>query len=168
MFFLDRNHGNLIRERLEEHGFQVKACNRMFPDTTPDVEWIAECAKEDWIILSGDKSIEEVPSERQAVINGKCKVFMFDDTNSKSEEWVAAILVGRQRIADLVENSDGPFFLTIRKFGHSHFSSPRFITGTGAGWKPEKKQPMTLPSPPKKRMKRKQQRGFWEEPDESA
>src|ERR1700751_3499 len=102
---------------MAEFGFEVKACNRMFPDKTPDVEWIAECAKQNWVILSGDKSIEEVPAERQAVIDGRCKVFMFDDTNSKAEEWVAAILVGRQRITHLVENSDGPFFVTIRKFG---------------------------------------------------
>jgi PIN like domain len=111
-FFLDRNHGDLIRAKLSEFGFKVKACSRIFPKDMPDVEWIAECAKQNWVILSGDKSIEEVPEERQAVIDGKCKVFMFDDSNSKAEEWIAAILVGRLRIMHLVENSDGPFFVT--------------------------------------------------------
>jgi hypothetical protein len=167
VLFLDRTHGNLIRERLPDFGFEVKACNRIFPKTMPDVEWIAECAKERWVILSGDKSIEEVPSERQAVINGKCKVFMFDDTNSKSEEWLAAIIVGRQRLTHLIENADGPFFVTIRKCGHSHFSLPRFVTGTGAGWKPEPIRPKAEESrPQKERKSRKQQRAFWE--DETA
>jgi hypothetical protein len=168
VLFLDRNHGNLIRDRLIEWGFDVRACSRMFPDTTPDVEWIAECAKNNWVILTGDKSIEEVPAERQAVINGKCKVFMFDDTNSRAEEWVAAMLVGRQRLQYLVENSDGPFFVTIRKFGHSHFSSPRFISATGSGWKPERKQPVAIAPPQKTKPKRKQQRELWEEPNERA
>lgn len=168
-FFLDRNHGDLIRAKLSEFGFTVKACSRIFPKNMPDVEWIAECAKQNWVILSGDKSIEEVPAERQAVIDGKCKVFMFDDSNSKAEEWIAAILVGRLRITHLVENSDGPFFVTIRKFGYSHFSSPRFVPGTGAGWKPERADPVVVPrTVPKKRAIRKQQRAFWEEPDESA
>jgi hypothetical protein len=125
---------------------------------------IAECAKHEWVILSGDKSIEEVPAERQAVIDGKCKVFMFDDTNSKTEEWVAAILVGRERISQLVTNTDGPFFVTIRKFGHSHFSSPRFIEGTGGGWKPKPLQPTPITPPPKKtRAVRKQQRELFDE-----
>jgi hypothetical protein len=169
VFFLDRTHGDLIREKLADFGFEVRACGRIFPKNMPDVDWIAECAKENWVILSGDKSIEEVPAERQAVINGKCKVFMFDDTNSKAEEWLAAILVGRQRITHLVENSDGPFFVTIRKFGYSHFSSPRFIPGTGAGWKPEQNKPVQVPTQPKtKQKKRKQQIEIWERPDESA
>lgn len=133
----------------------------------PDVEWIAECAKFDWVILTGDKSIEEVPAERQAVINGRCKVFMFEDSNSKTEDWVAAIMVGRQRIIHLVEDSNGPFFVTIRKFGHSHFSLPRFIPGTGSGWKPERKQIVAV-AQPQKQAKRKQQAGFWDEPDDNA
>ena len=166
VIFLDRTHGNLIREKLTDFGFEVKACSRIFPEDTPDVEWIAECAKQDWVILSGDKAIEEVPAERQAVIDGKCRVFMFDDTTSKSDEWLAALLVGRQRLLHLAQNADGPFFVTIRKFGYSHFSSPRFIEGTGAGWKPEQKT-LKPPQPAhqtRKKGKSSQQPGFkWEE-----
>jgi len=166
VIFLDRTHGNLIHERLTDFGFEVKACSRIFPQDMPDVEWIAECSKQNWVILSGDKSIEEVPAERQAVIDGKCKVFMFDDTNSKSDEWLAAILVGRLRLLHLAENADGPFFVTIRKFGYSHFSLPRFIAGTGAGWRPESKTPLA-PEPIEQRRKqsraKSQQRRFWED-----
>jgi PIN like domain len=167
VLFLDRTHGNLIYEKLPSFGFEVKACKRIFPNTMPDVEWIAECAKENWVILSGDKRIAEVPAERQAVIDGKCKVFMFEDTNSKSEEWLATVLVGRQRIMHLVQNADGPFFVTIRKFGHSHFSLPHFIPSTGAGWKPEGDHlKVEEPQPQKKQKSRSQQRKFWE--DETA
>jgi hypothetical protein len=102
-------------------------------------EWIPECAKQKWVILSGDKTIEEVPAERQAVIDGKRRVFMLDDTTSKSDEWLAAILVGRRRLLHLAQNADGPFFVTIRKFGYSHFALPGFIQGTGAGWRPAQK-----------------------------
>jgi PIN like domain len=155
VFFLDRNHGDVIRVRLKQFGFEVKACNRIYAPEIADTEWIAECAKENWVILSGDKSIEEVPWERQAVIDGKCKVFMFDDSNSASEEWLAAILVGRRRIVHLIENADGPFFITIRKFGHSHISPPRFIPGTGSGWKPPSEHaPISAPTTEKRRAKR--------------
>jgi len=169
VLFLDRTHGNLIRERLPDFGFEVKACDRIFPKDMPDIEWIAECAKQNWIILSGDKAIEEVPAERQAVIDGKCKVLMLDDTNSKSEEWLAAIVVGRHRIVHLAENADGPFFVTIRKFTHSHFSLPRFVSGTGAGWKPgrtDAKANLPTTHTDKQRKSKGQQRRFWE--DESA
>lgn len=164
-FFLDRTHGNLIREMLPQFGFHVKACNRMYPPDFPDVDWIKECASEKWIILSGNKAIEEVPAERQAVIDGKCKVFMFDDTNSKTEEWIAAILVGRRRIFHLVDNSDGPFFVTIRKFGHSHLSHPRFVPNTGAGWRPEHKPPAPVETikPARREKAKPRQPGFWED-----
>jgi hypothetical protein len=76
--------------------------------------------------------------------------------------------VGRQRLVRLVENAHGPFFVTIRKFGRAHFSIPRFIAGTGAGWKPEP-PPLKVPDKPiklkgKQRKPRSQQSGFWETP----
>jgi hypothetical protein len=61
----------------------------------PDVSIIRECAARNFIILSGDKSMERVPEERQAIIDGKCKVFMFDDSNkTRTEDWIASVLIG--------------------------------------------------------------------------
>lgn len=133
--------------------------SRFFAEEELDTVWIAHCAKENWVILSGDKSIEEVPEERQAVIDGKCKVFFFKDTNSLTEEWAAAVIVGRRRILEIVERNNGPFFVTIDKFARSHVSPVRYV-GEG-GPKAIQEQPQevgVIAEPePRKQPKPKQQ-----------
>jgi PIN domain-containing protein len=101
-----------------------------------DVQIIGECASRNWVIVSGDKSIERVPEERQAVINGKCKVFMFDDSHkTRTEDWIAAFLVGRERILEIVAKTKGPMFVTIKPSrARGHISAPRFVGKAGGGW----------------------------------
>lgn len=103
-----------------------------------DTEIIAECGKQGWVIISGDKSIERVPEERQAVIDARCKVFMFDDSHvTRTEDWVASLLVGRHRLIEIAEQTNGPLFVTIRRCKvQGHVSQPRFIGLGGGGWKP--------------------------------
>ncbi len=93
--------------------------------------------KHRWVILSGDKAIESVPEERQAVINARAKVFMFDDTHkTRTEDWAASFLVARKRILEIVNRADGPFFVTIKPCSvRGHVSSPRFVTEAGGGWR---------------------------------
>ncbi len=137
VFFLDKTHGLLIRRLLKGVGLEVKVHGTLgWSDDKPDVEWIAECGKNNWAILSGDKSIEVVPEERQAVIDAKVKVFMFEDTDlTRTEDWAAAFLVGRQRILEIASRTSGPLFVTLKPCRvRGHVSQPRFITAAGAGW----------------------------------
>lgn len=99
------------------------------PETQDDV-WIAECGKQGWAILSGDKGLEKNPVNRKAVIDAACKVFLFTDNNSKAEEWAAAIIMARKQIARIIEKNDGPFYVHIGRESHSHLSPVRFV-GTG-------------------------------------
>jgi hypothetical protein len=82
-------------------------------------------------VLSGDKSIETVPENRQAVIDAKCKVLFFNDTNSFPEEWAAAVIVGRPKLLEIIEQNDGPFFVIIEKYARAHISSVRFVGSGG-------------------------------------
>jgi hypothetical protein len=105
--------------------------HRWFTQEAPDAEWIAKCGVEQWVVLSGDKSIETVPENRQAVIEARCKVLFFNDTSSYPEEWAAAVIVGRPKLFEIIERNDGPFFVTIDKYTRTHISSIRFV-GSGA------------------------------------
>jgi hypothetical protein len=66
---------------------------------TADPVWIERCAKEEWAVLTGDKAIETDPTNRQAVIDSKAKVFLLDENNSRAVEWASAIIVARRRTA---------------------------------------------------------------------
>jgi hypothetical protein len=138
VFFLDKNHGLLIRDFLKRVKIEVKVHKTLgWLPGMQDADWIAECGKNDWAILSGDKKIEMVPEERQAVINAKCKVFMFSDSHeTRTEDWIASFLVARARILKLVSECNGPFFVTLKPCGSvGHVSRPRFIPEAGGGWK---------------------------------
>jgi hypothetical protein len=137
VIFLDRNHGLLIREILLRVKLSVVSHKDLgwHPDM-PDVNIIRECAARNYVILSGDKSMERVPEERQAIIDGKCKVFMFGDTDkTRTEDWVASVLIGRQRILDIIRKTEGPLFVTIkpcRTIGH--VGNVRFVEKAGGRW----------------------------------
>jgi hypothetical protein len=131
IFFLDRTHGRRTSKLLASVGISVVLHHKWFLDEAPDPEWIAKCGQQNWVILTGDKSIETVPENRQAVIDCACKVFFFDDSNSLPEEWAAAVIVGRIRVFDLIENNNGPFFVTISKFARGHISGARFAGSGG-------------------------------------
>lgn len=113
------------------------------PEEDDDV-WIPKCAAGDLIIVSGDKAIETDPINRRAVEESGAKVFMTAENNSKAEEWAAAIIIGRRKLAAIVDRNNGPFFVEIDKHASNHISSVRFA-GTG-GPKPQEVPPsVTVP-----------------------
>jgi hypothetical protein len=130
-----------------------------------DVDWIKECGQMGLIILSGDKSIERVPEERQAVIDGKCKVFMFEDSDTTgTADWAASIVVAKQRIFDIATKASGPFFVTIKPCRvRGHISEPRFVAEAGGKWIPAGESQIVVPTPDEhkaQRPTRKQQGEF--------
>jgi hypothetical protein len=131
IFFLDRTHGKRTAKILQSVGMNIVLHSRWFVQEARDPEWIAKCGSEEWVILSGDKSIELVPENKQAVIDAKAKVFFFNDTNSLPEEWAAAVIVGRPRIFQIIDRNNGPFFVTLEKNTRSHVSGIRFVGGGG-------------------------------------
>jgi hypothetical protein len=167
VFFLDRTHGKTIRKWLKAVNMALEFHDHYFLPEEPDPTWIAKCGKEDWIILSGDKRIETVPENRQAAIDAKCKVFFFDDTNSKTEEWAAAVLVGRARIAEIIDRNNGPFFVTLTRFARSHVSRPRYCADGGPKPVTEMKLESEPEPSPKKRVRKNPQRHLWDN-DESV
>ena len=142
---------------LKSAGFRVLIHDHYFAKEEKDPVWIARCGRENWIVLSGDKAIERVPENRQAVIEAKCKMFFFKDTNTRSEEWAAAVIVGRERLFQIIENNNGPLFVTIDRQSRSHISSVRFAGDGGpklpqpsaskAGDEPKPVPEPTMPQP---------------------
>lgn len=156
VFFFEATHGKFIRDALQRVGVQLMTHKNMgWLNNMLDTEIIAECGKKGWAIITGDKSIERVPEERQAVINAKCKVFMFDDSHAtRVEDWAASLVVGRHRLIEIAERTDGPLFVTIKKCRvHGHLSQPRFVGLAGGGWRELQVKPV-LEQPKEARVKK--------------
>jgi len=153
-FYFDTTHGKLIPKLLRSVDLDVKNYRHLgLSSDADDREWIGLCGQQQWVIISGDKNISRVPEERQAVINARCKVFMFDDSDvTRTEDWAASVLVARKHILELVLRTNGPYFAIIKPCSlHGHIKSPQFI-GSG-GWKPAEEWPQTI-NPPSERPRR--------------
>jgi hypothetical protein len=128
--FLDRDQGSKrMPAILREAGITVRwHAGEGFPSKeTDDSAWIRTVASKGYIIVTSDKSIENDPIERQAVIESKAKVFFLDEKNSRAVHWAAAIIVSKQRIYELVRENEGPFFMNVVRKSNSmvyHFRVP--------------------------------------------
>jgi PIN like domain len=131
--FLDRTHGGRLIALLRELGFAVNPIKEIYPNGKDqfirDPEWIKLCGEKNWIILSGDKRLETVPENRQAVIDARAKVFLFMDSESFPQEWAAAVIVGHDRMKEILDANPGPFFVNISKRTGSHLARLRLPHG---------------------------------------
>jgi len=114
-------------------GFQVHPIYEVYPNeehkSVADPTWIALCATKNWIVVTGDKRLETVPENRQAVIDSKARVFLLSDSNSPPEVWAAAIIIGHYKMDDILEANTGPFFVNIQKRSDSHVGRLRLPPG---------------------------------------
>jgi len=155
--FLDRTHGKRMGAILRRAGFKVHPIYEVYEGTThesvADPEWIKLCAARDWIAVTGDKKLEDVPENRQAVIDAKARVFLLSESNSPPEVWAAAIIIGRYKMEDIIEANSGPFFVNINKRSDAHVGKLRRPPGYQAPGEPTPPAPedqfeLTPPEPP--------------------
>lgn len=120
-------------EILRRAGFAVQSIYDVYPgnahDSISDPEWISLCGANNWIAVTGDKRLETVPENRQAVIDARARIFLLTDSNSRPEVWAAAIIVGHYRMQDILEANVGPFFVNITRRADSHVSRLRLPPG---------------------------------------
>lgn len=122
-----------MSELLRRVGFEVHHIFEVYPGTEheriDDPEWIKLCGQNGWIAVSGDKRLESVPANRQAVIDAKAKIFVLTDSGSAPEVWGAAIIVGHYRIAEIIDGNDGPFYVSVGKRCDGHITRPKLPSG---------------------------------------
>lgn len=144
-FYFDTTHGKLIPKLLRQVGLDVREYVHLgLSADADDKDWIQLCAHHQWVIISGDKEISRVPEERQAVIDGCCKVFMLEDSgNTRTEDWAASLLVARQYIIETVLRTNGPYFSLVKPCRvRGHIQAPEFIAS--GGWKPQEEWPTSF------------------------
>jgi len=114
-------------------GFKVHPIYEVYSgkthETIADPEWIKLCAAKDWIAVTGDKRLETVPENRQAVIDAKARIFLLSESNSPPEVWAAAIIIGHYKMDDILEANSGPFFVNINKRSDTHVGRLRLPPG---------------------------------------
>lgn len=122
-----------MSDLLRRVGFEAHHIFEVYPGTQhegiDDPEWIKLCGENGWVAVSGDKRLESVPANRQAVIDARAKIFVLTDSGSKPEIWGAAIIVGHFRMAEIIDGNEGPFYVSVGKRADGHISRPKLPSG---------------------------------------
>jgi hypothetical protein len=131
-FFMDRTHQSKVTAKLlRDLGVPLELHKRHYLPDTPDPDWIKDCSKNGWLIISGDKGIEYDGINRFAVAESRAKVFLLADSSSRGAEWAASLVLARHKIARLAETHNGPFYCSIEMGGDKHVGNARCFDGGG-------------------------------------
>lgn len=91
---------------LAEMGFCVVGSP---PDSTRDVEWLAEAGQKGWTVITRDRRIAKRKDELAAVVQHKVKCFMLPTVIRNRSEEVRAFVTMWDKIRAESLGSDGPF-----------------------------------------------------------
>lgn len=78
-FFVDRSLGRSIAEGLRGAGLEVLTVADVYGEARaqrlPDVEWLTDAGRRDWIVLTKDDRIRRRPAERDALLAARVCAF---------------------------------------------------------------------------------------------
>jgi PIN like domain len=119
-FLLDRTLGRFqCANGLRAKGLKIEVHHEIFVDDAEDEEWIARCAQEKWVIITGDiwgRGRKEAAQVR-AVVSGRVRVFQLSTSEIPAELWAQAILKAEQKIFKILKKNRGPFMARITPGG---------------------------------------------------
>jgi PIN like domain len=117
-FFVDRSSGKKqFVEGLKELGLNVERHDDHFSETTIDVDWLAKCGENDWVVISGDKKIKRNSIEKTALLNTGLAAFFFTSNELTEEKRIEIISKGLKRIANILSTHQKPFIARLDKEG---------------------------------------------------
>jgi hypothetical protein len=125
LYFDEDVGGPRLKDYLKAAGLRkVELWSNHVARSTPDPDWLRVIGSRGWAVFTADKAIETDPVNLSAAVDAKAKVFILDG-NSSALHWCASILVGRERIYELIQDEPGPFFVNLNKYSHGIVSAIR-------------------------------------------
>jgi hypothetical protein len=118
-FLIDRSLGRReVAEALRSVGLTVRTLADVYGEEaaqeTEDTEWIRLAAQRDWIVLCKDDRIRRRPAERDALTEGKVRVFCLTNANLGFAEQAAYFVANRFRIIQTAQKP-GPYLYGVYK-----------------------------------------------------
>lgn len=113
-FFVDRSLGrNVVVTALREHGLQAVAHDEVLAQETKDTEWIAECGRREWIILTKDSRIRTNLIEQKALLSARTFAFMLGQGSLTALAQANAFLGAMPRIEKVLMRFRVPVIASI-------------------------------------------------------
>ncbi len=109
--------GRKLANALEVAGVNAIQHDDVFPQDTPDEEWLTRAGAEGWIVLTKDKMIRKRIIERQALVRAKVRAFVFTGGNISGVETAELIVAALPRMERIINANRAPFIARITGSG---------------------------------------------------
>lgn len=117
-FFLDRQIGRyVVAEALRAAKARVKVHDDHFGQATPDLQWIPEIGRRDWVLITKDQNIRRNPIERAAYQAAGVRGFIVTGKDMSGKELATLLVACLPRMVRKVSGRSGPLLYTISRTG---------------------------------------------------
>ncbi len=99
--------GQLLRRA----GAHVEFHDDHFPQSAPDVEWLATVGANRWVVLTKDKRIRHRVLERDAIIAAKLRVFVLASSKGLTGQQMGQMLVRNLPRMERIARKQPPPFI---------------------------------------------------------
>lgn len=118
VFFIDRSLGRkYVAGALRTAGAKVEVHDDHFPQTTPDVEWLAEVGRRGWVVLSKDERIRRNRIEREALEAAHVRAFFLTQQDITGQEMANLFRDALPGMTNRTISQPAPFIFTISRSG---------------------------------------------------
>jgi hypothetical protein len=97
-----------VPDALRAAGASVVVHDEIFTDTTSDVEWLSECGRRGWVVLTRDGRIRYRPAEIATLRNGGCLVVVVTAKTMTGAGDAALLVRALPNLIELAASSDRP------------------------------------------------------------
>jgi len=117
-FFLDYQIGRyLVAEALRAAGASVEVHIDHFDQAAPDIEWIPEVGRRDWVLITKDENIRRNPLERAAYEDARVRGFVVTGKDMSGRDLANLLTRCLPGMARRAAGRPGPFLFTISRGG---------------------------------------------------
>lgn len=117
-FFLDYQIGRyVVAEALRSAGARVEAHIDHFSPAAPDLEWIPEVGRRDWVLITKDANIRRNPLERSAYEAARLRGFVVTGKDMDGSDLARLLVSSLPGMAHRSHGRPGPFLFTISRGG---------------------------------------------------
>ncbi len=117
-FFLDYQIGRfVVAEALRLAGARVEVHFDHFAPAAPDLEWLPEVGRREWVLITKDANIRRNPVERAAYESAKVRGFVVTGKDMAGSELAALLARCLPGMVRRAAGRPGPLLFTISRSG---------------------------------------------------
>jgi hypothetical protein len=117
-FFIDAALGRVtVAESLRAEGLDVVLHDEVFPEGSPDEEWLPEVGRQGWVLLTKDDRIRSTTAQREILLAAGVQAFILSSANLPGPAMGEAFRNAAQRMQRVALGERRPFIARVTPSG---------------------------------------------------